>query len=165
MEDARNRAPSVQNFIDNATRGKFMSSSTQSSTISPSVATAATTSKKMLWTGRVISAIPVLLMVFSAVMKLIKAAPVVQGMPRYGYPESQIVTIGVLELLSCVVYLIPSTAVLGAILMTGYLGGATATNFRVGDPSYILTVLLGVFVWGGLFLRDERVRALIPFRR
>jgi len=142
-----------------------MSSSTQSSTISPSVATAATTSKKMLWTGRVISAIPVLLMVFSAVMKLIKAAPVVQGMPRYGYPESQIVTIGVLELLSCVVYLIPSTAVLGAILMTGYLGGATATNFRVGDPSYILTVLLGVFVWGGLFLRDERVRALIPFRR
>jgi hypothetical protein len=165
MEDAHNGAPSVQNFIDNATRGKFMSSSTQSSAISPSAATAATTSKKMLWTGRVISAIPVLLMVFSAVMKLIKAAPVVQGMPRYGYPESQIVTIGVLELLSCVVYSIPSTAVLGAILLTGYLGGATATNFRVGDPSYILTVLLGVFVWGGLFLRDERVRALIPFRR
>jgi hypothetical protein len=104
-------------------------------------------------------------MVFSAVMKLIKAAPVVQGMPRYGYPESQIVIIGVLELLSCIIYLIPSTAVLGAILMTGYLGGATATNVRVGDPSYIMTVLLGVFVWGGLFFRDARVRALMPFRR
>ena len=142
-----------------------MSSVTQSPAISPSAGTAAATSKKMLWTGRVISAIPVLLMVFSALMKLIKAAPVVEGMPRYGYPESQIVTIGVLELFSCVVYLIPRTAVLGAILMTGYLGGATATNFRVGDPSYILTVLLGVFAWGGLFLRDERVRALIPFRR
>ena len=119
----------------------------------------------MLWTGRIISAIPVLLMVFSATMKLVKAAPVVQGMPRYGYPESQIVVIGVLELLSCIVYLIPSTAVLGAILMTGYLGGATATNVRVGDPSFVLNVLLGVFVWGGLFFRDARLRALIPFRR
>jgi len=118
----------------------------------------------MLWTGRVISAIPVLLMIFSAVMKLIKAAPVVQGMPRYGYPESQIVTIGVLELLSCIVYVIPNTAVLGAILMTGYLGGATATNVRIGDPSYVMTVLLGVFVWGGLFFRDARVRALLPLR-
>jgi DoxX-like protein len=142
-----------------------MSSVTQSPAISPSAAPAASTSKKMLWTGRVISSIPVLLMVFSATMKLIKAAPVVQGMPRYGYPESQIVIIGVLELLSCIVYLIPSTAVLGAILMTGYLGGATATNFRIGDPSYIMTFLLGVFVWGGLFFRDGRVRALIPFRR
>jgi hypothetical protein len=128
------------------------------------VEAAAPTSKKTIWTGRVISAIPVLLMVFSAVMKLIKAAPVVQGMPRFGYPESLIVIIGVLELLSCIIYLIPSTAVLGAILMTGYLGGATATNVRVGDPSYIMTVLLGVFVWGGLFFRDARVRALIPFR-
>jgi len=111
------------------------------------------------------SALPVLLMLFSAVMKLVKAAPVIQGFPRYGYPESLIVTIGVLELLSCIVYLIPSTAVLGAILMTAYLGGATATNVRVGDPSYVMTVLLGVFVWGGLFFRDARLRALIPFRR
>jgi hypothetical protein len=142
-----------------------MSSVTQSPAISQSAARTATTSKKMLWTGRVISAIPVLLMVFSAAMKLIKAAPVVQGMPRYGYPESLIVIIGMLELLSCIIYLIPSTAVLGAILMTGYLGGATATNVRVGDPSYIMTVLLGVFVWGGLFFRDARVRTLIPFRR
>jgi DoxX-like family len=142
-----------------------MSSVTQSPAITQSAATTAPTSKKMVWTGRVVSAIPVLLMLLSAVMKLLKVAPVVQGFPRYGYPESQIVMIGVLELLSCIVYLIPSTTVLGAILMTGYLGGATATNVRVGDPSYIMTVLLGVFVWGGLFFRDARLRALIPFRR
>ena len=142
-----------------------MTSVAQSPALPQSAASAVPTSKKTRWIGRVISALPVLLMVFSATMKLIKAAPVVQGMPRYGYPESQIVTIGVLELLSCIVYVIPNTAVLGAILMTGYLGGATATNFRVGDPSYIVTFLLGVFVWGGLFFRDERVRALIPFRR
>ena len=142
-----------------------MSSVTQSSAIAQSAAPAAAASKKMAWAGRVISAIPVLLMVFSAVLKLVKAAPVVQGFPRYGYPESLIVIIGALELLSCIVYVIPSTAVLGAILMTGYLGGATATNVRVGDPSYIMTVLLGVFVWGGLFFRDARLRVLIPFRR
>ena len=142
-----------------------MSSVTQSPAITQSAATTAPTSKKMVWTGRVVSAIPVLLMLLSAVMKLIKAAPVVQGFPRYGYPESQIVMIGVLELLSCIVYMIPRTAVLGAILMTGYLCVATATNVRVGDPSYIMTVLLGVFVWGGLFFRDARLRALIPFRR
>ena len=142
-----------------------MSSVTQGSAMAQSAASAVPTSKKMLWIGRVISALPVLLMLFSAVMKLVKAAPVIQGFPRYGYPESLIVTIGVLELLSCIVYLIPSTAVLGAILMTAYLGGATATNVRVGDPSYVMTVLLGVFVWGGLFFRDARLRALIPFRR
>jgi len=142
-----------------------MSSVTQGSAMAQSAASAVPTSKKMVWIGRVLSALPVLLMLFSAVMKLVKAAPVVQGMPRYGYPESLIVTIGVLELLSCIVYLIPSTAVLGAILMTAYLGGATATNVRVGDPSYVMTALLGVFVWGGLFFREARLRALIPFRR
>jgi hypothetical protein len=125
---------------------------------------AAQTSKGMLWAGRVISAIPVLLMLFSAVLKLMKPAPVVQGFLHFGYPESQILIIGILELVSCVVYLIPRTAILGAILMTGYLGGATATNVRVGDPSYIMTVILGVMVWGGLFLRDPRVRTLIPLR-
>jgi hypothetical protein len=142
-----------------------MTSVTQSPAIPQSAASAAPTAKKMLWAGRVISAVPVLLMLFSAVLKLVKAAPVVQGFPRYGYPENLIFIIGVLELLSCIVYLIPSTAVLGAILMTGYLGGATATNVRVGDSSYIMTVLLGVFVWGGLFFRDARLRALLPFRR
>jgi hypothetical protein len=105
-----------------------------------------------------------LLMLFSAAMKFSKPAPVVQGMVRFGYSESLLFLLGALESLSCVVYLIPRTAVLGAILMTGYLGGATASNVRIGDPSYIMTVVLGVMVWGGLFLREPRVRALIPLR-
>jgi len=119
----------------------------------------------MIWTGRVVSAIPVLLLVISAAMKFAAPAAVAEGVARYGYPAGLLFLLGLLEFLSCVVYLIPRTAVLGAILMTGYLGGATATNVRVGDPSWIMTVVLGVMVWGGLFLRDERVRALIPFRR
>ncbi len=121
-------------------------------------------SKKMVWVGRVISAIPVLLMVFSAVLKFLRPASVVQGMVRFGYPDGLLFLLGVLEFLSCVVYLIPRTAVLGAILMTGYLGGATASNVRIGDPSYITTVLLGAMVWGGLFFREPRIRALIPLR-
>lgn len=118
----------------------------------------------MLWTGCVISALPVLLMLLSAALKLIKPAPVVQGFARVGYPESLILNLGILEILCCVVYLIPRTSILGAILMTGYLGGATATNVRVGDPSFFLPVLLGMFVWGGLYFRDARVRALLPLR-
>ncbi len=122
-------------------------------------------SKGMIWTGRVVSAIPVLLMVFSAAVKFAKPAPVVEGMVRFGYPAGLLTVLGVLEFLSCVVYVIPRTAVLGAILMTGYLGGATASHVRVSDPSFVTPVVLGVMVWGGLFFRDERVRALIPFRR
>lgn len=128
------------------------------------VALAVPASKGMIWTGRVLSALPVALMGFSAVLKFLKPAPVMQSFAHFGYPESEIFLLGVLELLSCIVYVIPRTAVLGAILMTGYLGGATATNVRVGDPSYIMTVTLGVLVWAGLFLRDARVRALIPVR-
>jgi hypothetical protein len=128
------------------------------------VEAAAPNSKKIVWVGRVISAIPVLFMVFSAVLKFPRLAPVVQGMVRFGYPDDLLFLLGVLEFLSCVVYVIPRTAVLGAILMTGYLGGATASNVRIGDPSYIMTVVLGVMVWGGLFFREPRVRALIPLR-
>jgi hypothetical protein len=121
-------------------------------------------SRTMLWAGRIISALPVLLLVFSAVMKLLKPAPVVQGFARYGYPESQILLIGILELSCSIIYAIPRTSVLGAILLTGYLGGATATNVRVGDPSFYATVTLGIFVWLGLYLRDARLHALLPLR-
>jgi len=141
-----------------------MSSMAESPASTPSAASSAPASKKMLWTGRVISALPVLLMLLSAALKLIKPAPVVQGFARVGYPESLMLSLGILEILCCVVYLIPRTSILGAILMTGYLGGATATNVRVGDPSFLLPVLLGMFVWGGLFFRDARVRALLPLR-
>ncbi|MGC0773425.1 MAG: DoxX family protein [Candidatus Acidiferrum sp.] len=141
-----------------------MSSANQSPATTSSAASAVPISKGMIWTGRVLSALPVALMVFSAVLKFLKPAPVVESFAHFGYPESEIFLLGVLELLSCIVYVIPRTAVLGAILMTGYLGGATATNVRVGDHSYIMTVTLGVLVWAGLFLRDARVRALIPLR-
>jgi len=122
-------------------------------------------STKRLWAGRIISALPALLLLFSAAMKLLKATAVIVGMAHYGYPEHLILGIGALEAGCTIVYLIPRTAILGAILMTGYLGGATATNVRVGDPSFIGPVLAGVFVWAGLYLRDERLSALIPVRR
>jgi hypothetical protein len=121
-------------------------------------------SKKKLWAGRIISALPVLLLLLSGVMKLMKPAPLVQGFAQFGYPESLILKIGILEIFCTVVYMIPRTSVLGAILMTGYLGGATATNVRVGDPSSFIPVLVGVLVWAGLYLRDDRLRALIPLR-
>ena len=120
-------------------------------------------SKKMLWAGRIISALPVLLLLFSGAMKLVKPAPVVQAFAHLGYPESLALRIGILELACTVVYVIPRTSVLGAILMTAYLGGATATHVRVGEPFYF-PVIFGVLVWGGLFLRDDRLRALIPLR-
>jgi DoxX-like protein len=121
--------------------------------------------KTSLWTGRILSALPVLMLAFSAIMKLLKPAPVVQGFAQYGYPEYLLVPLGIVEMLCAVVYVIPRTAVLGAILMTGYLGGATATNVRVGDPSFLIPVLLGVLAWAGLFLRDDRLRALLPMTR
>ena len=122
-------------------------------------------SPKMLWTGRILSALPVLVLLFSAVMKLMKPAPVIQEFGRLGYQETVILGLGILELACTVIYLIPRTAVLGAILLTGYLGGATATHLRIGDPLVnYMTVVFGILLWGGLYLRDERLRALLPFR-
>jgi DoxX-like family len=125
----------------------------------------ASVSSKRLWAGRIVSALPALLLLFSGMMKLLKMPAVIEGMAHYGYPEHLILGVGVLEVGCTIVYLIPRTAILGAILMTAYLGGATATNVRVGDPSFIGPVLAGVFVWAGLYLRDERLSALIPARR
>jgi uncharacterized protein YndB with AHSA1/START domain len=120
-------------------------------------------SKGALWAGWIVSVLPVLLLLFSGVMKLVKPAPVTEGFVHLGYPESLALGIGLLELVCTIVYLIPRTSVLGAILLTGYLGGATATHVRVGEPFYI-PVVLGVLVWGGLYLRDGRLRALVPGR-
>jgi DoxX-like protein len=97
-------------------------------------------------------------------MKLAKPAPVVEGFVRLGYPESLALGIGIVELACAVIYVIPRTSVLGAILLTGYLGGATATHVRIGEP-FFMPIILGVLVWGGLFLRDERLRALLPLRQ
>jgi hypothetical protein len=125
---------------------------------------AAPASKRMLWAGRIISAIPVLMLLFSSVMKLAKPAPVVEGFIRLGYPESVALGIGILELVCTLIYVIPHTSILGAILLTGFLGGATATHVRIGDPAFFFPVVLGVLAWLGLYLRDDRLRALIPLR-
>jgi hypothetical protein len=110
------------------------------------------------------SALPVLMLLMSGVMKLMKPQPVVDGFVHYGFPLGMVTGLGVLEISCAVVYLIPRTAVLGAILCTGYLGGATVTTLRVGESSWVMAVILGILLWGGLFLRDPRLRALIPFR-
>jgi hypothetical protein len=104
-------------------------------------------------------------MLFSAWFKLSRDAQAIeQFVSHYGFAESALFGLGVLETATIVVYLIPQTSVLGAILITGYLGGATAAEFRVGSPTFVMPALLGVLAWGGLYLRDARVRALIPFR-
>jgi len=120
-------------------------------------------SKRTLWAGRIISALPVLFLLFSGVVKLMKPAVVVQEFARLGYPESLVLIIGVIEIACTVVYVIPRTSVLGAMLLTAYLGGATATYVRIGDPFFI-PIILGIFVWLGLYLRDARVHALVPLR-
>jgi hypothetical protein len=123
-------------------------------------------SKGTLWAGRVVSALPALMLLFSGVMKLAKPAPVVTEFGRLGYPENVILVIGILELACTIVYIIPRVSVLGAILLTGYLGGVVATHVRLGDPlvNVITPVVLGALIWGGLYLRDVRLRALLPLR-
>jgi len=124
---------------------------------------AAPVSTKMLWAGRVLTALPVLMLLFSGIMKLLKPAPLVEEFARLGYPESLALGIGIVEIVCTIIYAIPRTSVLGAILLTGYLGGATATHVRIGDP-FIGPIVGGVLVWGALFLRDPRLRALLPLR-
>ena len=119
-------------------------------------------SKTMLWIGRVISALPVLGLVMSAVFKLLKPENVVTEFTRLGWPDIAL-ALGVVELACTVLYAIPQTAVLGAILLTGYLGGAIATHVRI-EEQFIPPLIMGVLVWVGLYLRDARVRALIPWR-
>jgi hypothetical protein len=112
-------------------------------------------------TGWIMSILPVLMLLMSAVMKFIPNKQMEEGFTHLGWPMKLAVGLGIVELTCTILYLIPRTAVLGAILLTGYLGGAIATTARVGD-GFIPTVIMGVFVWGGLFLRERRVRALIP---
>jgi DoxX-like family len=123
-------------------------------------------SPKMLWTGRIISALAVLFLLFDGVLKLFKTTDVVDVTVRLGYPESVIVSLGIILIASTIIYVIPLTTFLGAILLTGYLGGAVATHVRTDGPlfSILFPVILGVLIWGGPFLRDKRLRAIIPLR-
>jgi hypothetical protein len=121
----------------------------------------------MIWASRLLSAVPVLMMGLSGVMKVTSVAEVVKDFGgRFGFPAGTLVPIGVLELTCTILYLVPRTAVLGAVLVTGYLGGAVVSHVRIGETAVALApFLLGVFAWGGLYLRDPRLRALLPLRR
>jgi DoxX-like family len=123
-------------------------------------------SKLGLWTGRILTALPALFLLIDGIMKLFKPAVVVEATVKLGYPESVIIGLGIVLIACTVIYLIPRTAVLGAILLTGYLGGAVATHVRVGDSLFtiIFPVILGIMLWGGLYLRNERLRRLVPLQ-
>jgi hypothetical protein len=123
-------------------------------------------SKAMLWTGRIMGLLPALFLLLDGAMKLVKPEPVVEATVKLGYPESVIVGLGIVLLTCTVLYLIPRTAVLGAILLTGYLGGAVASHLRAGDPLFAVffPVVFGVLLWGSLYLRDGRLRGMIPLR-
>ena len=124
-------------------------------------------SKKGLWAGRILSGLVVLFLIPDGIIKFIKPTPVVDTFAHLGWPVSTSVTLGILLLTCTVLYAIPRTSVLGAILLTAYLGGAVATHLRVSDPlfSHILfPTYLGILLWLGLYLRNERLRALVPLR-
>jgi hypothetical protein len=128
---------------------------------------AAPVSMKAVWTGRVISGLAVLFLLFDGVTKVMKVAPVLQASAQLGFPVSLIVAIGAVLLICTVIYAIPSTSILGAILLTGYLGGAVAVQARIGNPLFetLFPVIFGVLVWAGIVLRDNRLRTLIPLRK
>ena len=123
-------------------------------------------SKAMLWTGYVVSILPALFLLLDGVMKLVKPVQVVEATVKLGYPESVIFGLGIVLLTCTVLYLIPRTSVLGAILLTGYLGGAVASHLRAEDGPFpvFFPVIFGALLWGGLVLRDARLRGLLPLR-
>jgi hypothetical protein len=121
---------------------------------------AAPRSQRVVWTGRILSALVVAFLLLDAVLKLVPIAPVVEASTRLGYAVETIRPIGAVLLLATLLYALPRTAVIGALLVTAYLGGATATLVRAGDPCWF-PVAMGVVAWAGLFLRQPRVRALV----
>jgi hypothetical protein len=123
-------------------------------------------SKGTLWAGRIISGLPALFLVVDGAAKLFKPAPVVEATVRLGYSESLIIPIGVVLLICTVVYLIPKTSVLGAILLTGYLGGAVATHVRAGGGAFpiVFPIIIAGLLWLGLYLRNPSLRVLVPIR-
>jgi hypothetical protein len=128
-----------------------------------SEALAAPVPKAALWVGRILSALVVLTLLFSGTAKVMKFDGIVGEFERLGYGERVILAIGIVEIVCALLYAFPRTSVLGAILLTGYLGGATATHVRIGEQ-FLSPLIVGILVWGGLYLRDRRLRALLPVR-
>ncbi len=121
-------------------------------------------SMKMVWVGRILSALPVLLMIGTGLFGLLKPEAIAPQFAHYGYPDGSLARIVIVEIVCAILYAIPRTSALGAILLTAYLGGATATHVRAGEP-FFFPIVVGVIVWLGLYLRDGRVRALVPLRK
>jgi DoxX-like family len=119
-----------------------------------------------LWTGRICSALAILFFAFDGVAKLFRPAPVIKATVALGFPASEIVAIGITLLIFTVLYSIPRTSILGAVLLTGYLGGAVASKVRIHAPLFDIcfALVFAAFVWGGLWLRDPRLRVLLPLR-
>jgi hypothetical protein len=135
-------------------------------TVAPA-ATAANVSRRALWGGRFASGFAVLFLLFDASMKVLQVPAAMAGTGQLGWPTSVIFALGVLQLALVALYVVPRTSVLGAVLWTGYLGGAIATHVRVGNPlfSHILfPTYVAAFLWLGLWLRDANLRAVLPFR-
>ena len=139
-----------------------MSATTQ---VHPLANAATSNSKILIWAGRIVSTLVVLFCAFDGLMKVIKEPHVIAASAEFGFSNNEMVLIGVLMLACTVLYAIPRTAILGAVLLTGYLGGAVVSNLRVGHPVFecIFPVIFGALAWGGIFVREPRVRELIPF--
>ena len=123
-------------------------------------------SKASLWAGRIIGALAILFLIFDGVVKVMQLPQAMEPTVKFGYAANLVLVIGLLELTCLVVYIIPRTSVFGAILLTGYLGGAIATQVRAGSEpfSIFFPIIIGALIWGGLFLRDSQLRALVPLR-
>jgi hypothetical protein len=117
-----------------------------------------------VWTARILGTLVILFLLVDAAGKILRLAPYVEGTVSVGYPTGCLVPLGLVLLVSTILYAVPRTAVLGAILLTGYLGGATATHVRLAQP-FLFPVVFGIIVWGCLYVRDARVRSLLPFVR
>jgi hypothetical protein len=134
----------------------------------PTIAVKAPVSRPMLWLGRILSGLVILFLLFDGAIKLVPWPVVTETMDRIGYGSSETLarSLGIITIVCTVLYAIPPTSILGAILLTGYLGGAMASHLRIGSPLFTHTLFglyLGLMVWGGLWLRDKSLRASIPF--
>jgi hypothetical protein len=136
----------------------------------PTMVETAPVSKPAIWIGRVLSGLVILFLLFDGAIKLVPWPVVTETMDRIGYGSSEALarSLGVITLACTILYAIPPTSILGAVLLTGYLGGAMASHLRIGSPLFTHTLFglyLGLLVWGGLWLRDRTLRSLLPFRR
>ncbi len=130
-------------------------------TFPPTTTSSTSVNTGLLWLGRFISAIPVVMMGMSGIMKLSHNPKMVEMWSQFGYSEGLIMPIAIVEILCVSFYVIPQTAVLGAILIGGFMGGAVATHLRIGQP-IVVPVVIGICAWAGLYLRDRRLRSVLP---